>query len=209
MTPRFTRHAGAAIAIALHAAAGVALLNYEPARAALLAAAPIMVELIAPAPIPAAEPEPEVKPRPRPIAKRPKPVEPRPVIAAPAQAPSPVVIAPPPPPPPPAPQPVVVAPPPPAPVTQPVFDADYLENPAPPYPQLSRRTREEGRVVLRVLVTPRGTADEVQVRTSSGHARLDESARETVRRWKFIPAKRGAEPIAAWVLVPISFGLDS
>jgi protein TonB len=208
MTPRFTRHAGAAIAVALHAAAGVALLNYEPARAALLAAAPIMVALISPPPILPAEQKQEVKPKPRPIAKRPKPVEPPPVLAAPAEAPSPVVVAPPPPAQP-APEPVVVAPPPPLPVTQPVFDADYLENPAPPYPQFSRRTREEGRVILRVLVNPRGSAEEVQVRTSSGHPRLDDSARDTVRRWKFIPAKRGAEPIAAWVLVPISFGLDS
>jgi protein TonB len=208
MTPRFTRHAGAAIAVALHAAAGVALLNYEPARAALLAVAPIMVELIAPSPVPAEVPKLEAKPKPRPIAKRPAPVEPPPVLAAPAEAPSPVVVAPPPPPPP-APEPVVVAPPPPLPVTQPVFDADYLENPAPAYPQFSRRVREEGRVILRVLVNPRGSADDVQVRTSSGHARLDESARETVRRWKFVPAKRGSEPVAAWVLIPISFRLDS
>jgi protein TonB len=213
MTPRFTRHAGAAIAVALHAAAGVALLNYEPARAALLAAAPMMVSFVSP-PAPKVEerkPEPRIEPpKPRPVAKRPKPVEPPPVLAAPVEAPSPVVVAPPPPPPPaPEPEPIVVAPPPPLPVTQPVFDADYLENPAPSYPQLSRRTREEGRVILRVLVNPRGSAEDVQVRTSSGHARLDESARDTVRRWKFVPAKRGAEPVSAWVLIPISFRLDS
>ncbi len=98
--------------------------------------------------------------------------------------------------------------PPPAPVTPPIFNADYLANPPPPYPPLSRRTGEQGRVILRVHVTPGGAVDDVQVRTSSGHARLDDSALETVKRWKFVPAKRGAEPVAAWVLVPISFGLQ-
>jgi protein TonB len=69
--------------------------------------------------------------------------------------------------------------------------------------------REEGRVTLRVLVTPTGMADEVQVRTSSGATRLDAAALETVRRWKFVPAKRGAEAVPAWVLIPISFKLES
>ena len=68
--------------------------------------------------------------------------------------------------------------------------------------------REEGRVVLRVLVNARGAADEVQVSNSSGHLRLDDSARETVKRWRFVPAKRGAEAVPAWVLVPVSFQLE-
>ena len=84
-----------------------------------------------------------------------------------------------------------------------------IDNPAPAYPPLSRRMREEGRVTLRVLVTPAGTAEDVQVRTSSGAMRLDAAALETVRRWKFAPAKRGAEAVPAWVLIPISFRLDS
>jgi protein TonB len=208
---RGARSAGAAAAIALHAAGVAALLSYEPARAALLSAVPVMVHFVAP-PAPNVEQPPTRRiepPKPRPVAKRPKPVEPPPILAAPAEVPSPSpIVAPPPPPPPPAPEPVVVAPPP-LPVTQPIFNADYLENPAPPYPQSSRRLGEQGRVLLRVLVNPRGAADEVQVRTSSGYSRLDDSARETVRRWKFVPARRGDEPVPAWVLIPVSFRLDS
>jgi protein TonB len=49
----------------------------------------------------------------------------------------------------------------------------------------------------------------VQIRTSSGHARLDEAAREAVQHWRFVPAKRGEQPLSAWVLIPISFGLES
>lgn len=94
------------------------------------------------------------------------------------------------------------------PVSQARFDADYLRNPAPPYPPLSRRMGEEGKVLLRVSVTPQGTADSVEIRTSSGSPRLDDAARKTVRDWKFIPARRGDTPFQSWVLVPIIFKLE-
>jgi protein TonB len=47
----------------------------------------------------------------------------------------------------------------------------------------------------------------VQLQASSGSSRLDQSALDTVRRWKFVPARLGKDPIAAWVLVPIAFTL--
>jgi protein TonB len=97
----------------------------------------------------------------------------------------------------------------PAAVVPPRFNADYLNNPAPPYPTLSRRIGEEGKVVLRVFVNERGLPEEVQIRTSSGSSRLDTTAQETVRQWKFVPARRGETPLSAWVLVPISFSLRS
>jgi hypothetical protein len=37
---------------------------------------------------------------------------------------------------------------------------------------------EEGKVILRVLVNPQGTADSVEIKTSSGSQRLDESAQK-------------------------------
>lgn len=94
------------------------------------------------------------------------------------------------------------------PVSQARFDADYLKNPAPAYPPLSRRMGEEGKVILRVSVNPQGTADSVEIRTSSGSPRLDEAAQKTVRNWKFIPAKRGETAMQSWVLVPIIFKLE-
>jgi len=94
-------------------------------------------------------------------------------------------------------------------VVPPRFDAAYLQNPEPGYPLLSKRLGEEGRVILRVLVNPEGLAEQVEVRQSSGHSRLDQAALGTVRRWRFTPARRGAERLAAWVLVPLSFQLDA
>lgn len=103
-------------------------------------------------------------------------------------------------------QPVVVAP---APVVAPRFDADYLQNPKPVYPAISRRLSEEGRVVLRVKVSNSGLPLSVDIKQSSGFVRLDDAARGAVERWKFVPAKQGGEAIEAWVLVPLHFSLDS
>lgn len=92
--------------------------------------------------------------------------------------------------------------------TAPRFDADYLENPNPAYPALSRRLGEQGKVMLRVLVEASGVPSQVDVRASSGFARLDKSAVAAVKRWKFIPARQGHEAVPAWVMVPIVFSLN-
>jgi len=91
----------------------------------------------------------------------------------------------------------------------PVFDAAYLRNAIPPYPALSRRLREEGRVMLRVRVNPQGLPMSVAVHASSGFKRLDSAAREAVEGWRFVPARRGSMPIEAAVLVPLVFHLES
>jgi protein TonB len=200
--------AGMLATLALHAVALAALLSYAPARSALMAAAPIMVDWIS-APKVEPTPEPPAPPKAKPVHRNPRPVQAPKVVAAPVERPSPVVA---PTPPPPAPQPLASDPAPeaaPTPVVAPIFNADYLQNPAPAYPPLSRKLGEQGRVVLRVLVSANGRADEVQLQSSSGSARLDESARTAVGRWQFVPAKRGKEPVQAWVVIPISFKLDS
>jgi protein TonB len=102
----------------------------------------------------------------------------------------------------------VAAAPAPAPLVPPRYDAAYLDNPPPAYPSISRRQHEEGRVLLRVQVTADGRAGSVEIETSSGHERLDRAALDAVRRWRFVPAKRGDEAVAASALVPIVFSLE-
>ena len=86
-------------------------------------------------------------------------------------------------------------------------DAAYSDNPAPVYPAMARRLGEHGRVVLRVFVEAAGRASQVELKDGSGSPRLDQAAIDAVRQWKFIPARRGAETVGAWVLVPIAFNL--
>lgn len=89
----------------------------------------------------------------------------------------------------------------------PRFDAEYLNNPAPRYPAVSRRLREQGVVVLRVYVLASGMPDVVELKQSSGSGRLDTAAQEAVRKWNFVPAQRAGAPVGAWVIVPIEFSL--
>ena len=205
---RSSRYAGFAIVVVLHAAVIAALLQYEPARSALSEALPIMVSLITPQPV---VEKPQVLPKPLPVKPRvatPTPPVPQQIITAAPTAPEPAQAPTPPPPapiaaaPPPAPAPAIAVP-----VVPPSFNASYLENPAPAYPPLSRRVGEQGKVMLRVLVNTKGTADTVELRSSSGSPRLDEAALESVKHWRFVPARQGDQPVAAWVLVPITFSL--
>lgn len=201
---------GSATAAGLHVLAIALLLQYAPVRSALIQAAPVMVSLIAP---PQIVEKPQELPKPRPVqprVQRPKPVE-VPLITAASDAPAPYVA----PQPEPKPLPPIEASPPPRPVAAtpgpivpPRFNADYLNNPPPPYPALSRRLGERGKVVLRVLVNAKGAPDKVELKSSSGSSRLDNAALEAVRRWRFIPARQGSEAVPAWVLIPITFTLE-
>jgi protein TonB len=191
----------------------------------------------APVPLPQApEPVKEIRKQPEP-ANKPEPVvreEPKPVerVIRPEPAPAP----PRPEPPPPAPEPIVAAAPEPSPITVPmpqpiapepqpiapeplpqvpedvvlsreVLAAMYLRNPKPGYPAASRRLGEQGTVQLRVFVTAAGDPARIELKAGSGYARLDQSALETVQRWKFVPARRGEQAVDAWVVVPIRFSI--
>jgi protein TonB len=90
----------------------------------------------------------------------------------------------------------------------PSSDADYLQNPKPPYPALSKRLGEQGKVVVRVLIGTDGTAQKTEIKQSSGFDRLDQAALTTVLRWRYVPGKRAGAPEAMWFNVPISFVLE-
>lgn len=79
----------------------------------------------------------------------------------------------------------------------------------PTYPPAARRAGEEGTVRLKVLVDEKGRPKDVAVATSSGFARLDEAAMAAVRKWRFVAATNGSNPISAWTQVAITFRLTS
>ncbi len=91
----------------------------------------------------------------------------------------------------------------------PKFGVAYLNNPAPDYPGMSRRAGEQGRVLLKVLVSADGGAESVQLEQSSGSERLDQAAINAVKRWRFVPARFAGKALSAYVLVPVKFSLDS
>lgn len=147
-----------------------------------------------------------------------QPPEPVPVVPpvltseAPSEVPAtfdvaPAVEEPPPAPPPP---PVVVDAPPEVVVDDyvpPDVSAAYRNNPLPPYPLVAKRRGLEGVVVLAVSLNANGRPVKVEVKRSSGHGSLDETAMRSVRGWQFEPARRAGHPVAADVEVPLRFAL--
>lgn len=206
---------------AAHAGSLALWLTAKPAPVTAAPIPPMMVELLAPTPLPIVAPaEPKPQP-PQPVKQvaRPRPAPPKPVArpnpeqAITEQAPPPAAPEPTPAPAEPAPvaeapKPAPPAPAPPATVVAPKFDAAYLSNPAPPYPPMSRRMGEQGTVLVRVFVTAEGLPDKIELKKSSGAGRLDESALDVIKRWRFVPARRGDEKVGAWVVVPIKFSVE-
>ena len=93
-------------------------------------------------------------------------------------------------------------------LVEPSADADYLKNPPPGYPRISRRNGEQGTVIVRVFISTQGTPEKAEVRTSSGFARLDQAALEAVQRWRFVPGRRNGRPEAMWFNIPVRFILE-
>lgn len=94
------------------------------------------------------------------------------------------------------------------PLVQPNLNADYLNNPPPHYPEEARERGEEGKVLIKSLINADGTVAELAIKKSSGFPDLDRSALETVKKWRFVPARRGDTKVSAWVVVPVSFTLE-
>lgn len=211
------------LVVLLHIAGAVWLKNNSDTLPVIKEVAPMMVSLVSePAP------EPEIVPLqptpPKPVIKQKPVVKKQPVVKelpTPVPVPNepvaePVAVAEPTPviPPVTTKAPEIVEPAPakvePEPVIEPPkFGAAYLHNPAPDYPSMSRRAKEQGRVLLKVIVSTKGDAEDVQLETSSGFSRLDDAAIQAVKKWQFIPAKRNNQPIRAGVLVPVKFSLEN
>lgn len=203
----------ALVVVALHVGFIWALQSGLLMRAAeIIVPAEILVQFVDP-PAPKVEPVPPTPPTPpvqkKPVAKAPVQPAPQPLaikdptpspnaptgVVTPPLPPAPVAVAP-------------VAPPAPAAVQLPSSDVEYLRNPKPPYPALSRRLGEQGKVIVFALVGVDGKVKKSEVRKSSGFDRLDQAALNGVMNWRFVPGKRGGVPEEMWVEAPVIFVMD-
>ena len=83
-----------------------------------------------------------------------------------------------------------------------------IKSERPPYPQVARRQGWEGTVVLRINIDPGGNVGNVATQKSTGYDALDESAAQSVKTWRFDPAKDGEFPVSSVVDLPVRFNLD-
>ncbi len=72
-----------------------------------------------------------------------------------------------------------------------------FHNRPPEYPEEAAMNGQHGTVVVVIHISPQGTAAGVDLVRSSGYALLDRAARQAVLRWRFLPAVKDGQPIAA------------
>ena len=204
MKSKYTAHYSLLIVVLAHAAAlGAALFARQAPAPVVIEPPTIQGMIVASEPItkppePTPPPPPEQKPVPAPKIPLPKAPASERAIKQEAQ-PEPT---------PPVDNPVKSAEPTQAAVVPPQADASNLNNAAPVYPTPSRRLREQGTVILEVLVKADGSLGDLRLKTSSGYSRLDEAAQRAVKNWHFVPAKRGGTAIDFWYELPIEFSLN-
>ena len=105
----------------------------------------------------------------------------------------------------PAPPPVEAPPAPQAPAIGEIDQPIAVSRPPPRYPQEALRRNIGGVVHVQVVVGPDGNVERMELASSSGDRHLDRAAMEAVRRWRFRPAVRNGQPVAATVVVPLEF----
>ena len=84
----------------------------------------------------------------------------------------------------------------------------YEKNPPPAYPSRARTAREEGLVIIGVLVNARGCVEHAQVKESSGHSLLDDAALRAVQGWRFRSKEGIMSATSTYVEIPIRFQLN-
>ncbi len=89
-----------------------------------------------------------------------------------------------------------------------VQGVEYIRPPALVYPSVSKRLGETGVVMLRVLISEKGQAEQVQIHKSSGYTNLDEAGRQAAMRALFKPYLEDGKAVPVYVLVPINFSLS-
>jgi len=82
-----------------------------------------------------------------------------------------------------------------------------IQNPHPEYPLIARKKGWQGKLLLNVLVGKNGEVIDINIVKTSGFEILDKTSIETVKNWKFIPARIGKKRIEDNLNIPVSFKL--
>lgn len=75
------------------------------------------------------------------------------------------------------------------------------------YPRVALLNRQQGTVVVRLLVLRSGEIGDVNLVKSSGYSQLDAAALVATGNWRYLPAVRNGEPVSAEIDVAIRFKL--
>lgn len=86
-----------------------------------------------------------------------------------------------------------------------VQEAKLIRKVEPEYPELAKRARVQGVVILQVLVDEQGNVADVKI--IRGHPLLNQAAVEAVKQWKYSPTLLNGEPVPVVATVTVNFVL--
>jgi protein TonB len=78
---------------------------------------------------------------------------------------------------------------------------------APMYHPLARQLRQEGQVVMRLLISEVGEVEEVEFVWGISGSKLNLSAIKAARKWKYEPAMKDGVPVKVWKTEVVQFKL--
>jgi protein TonB len=82
-----------------------------------------------------------------------------------------------------------------------------LRKDPPAYPSMARSLRQQGTVILRLLVDDRGAVERAEVVPGSDGRLLEEAALRAVKGWRYRPASVGDVPVKVWITEHVVFRL--
>ena len=86
-----------------------------------------------------------------------------------------------------------------------VQESKLIKKIEPAYPELAKRARVQGVVILQVTVDEEGNVSEIRV--LRGHPLLDDEATRAVKQWKYSPTLLNGEPVPVIATVTVIFNL--
>jgi protein TonB len=92
-------------------------------------------------------------------------------------------------------------------ITASVKQPELIKKIEPPYPEVARRTKLEGVVVLEAVITKTGSVEEVKVLRALNPT-LDQAALNAVKQWKYKPATLNGRPVKVYFTVTVTFRLQ-
>ena len=79
--------------------------------------------------------------------------------------------------------------------------------PQPDYPRRAQRLKQEGEVLVRLVINPQGQLTRYEIARGSGFDVLDQAALAAVQKIRCTPYIENGQPIAVMTLQPVSFRL--
>ncbi len=90
-----------------------------------------------------------------------------------------------------------------------VSEPDLISRVEPGYPELARRARIQGKVILRAIIKKDGTVSDIEVlKEPAANLGFSKSAMEAVKQWRYRPATQNGRPVDVYFTVVVTYTLD-